>query len=195
MSGSAIGDGGADLVYKSIMPGNLIMPQSQHYFLKEQAFTQSKRYIFGADETKWFLLDPTNYVPDSGQEFNNIIAEVPSFFAEAGPLEVTFYVNPVLGAAVATPLSPGGFNRASFSTRTPQLELSSLNIAPGGGLGTCFSELLIPSTATGAGQQVGFSVEEQLPIALNLANTTLMTVKNLNGADTHVGIRINWFEI
>lgn len=192
-----VGNNAATEVDKSIFPGNLIMPQSQHYFLKEQAFTQSKRYTFASAETKWFLLDPTNYTPATDQEFGQIITEVPSFFAEAGPLEIDFYVAPDLGTAVATPLSPGGFNRAAFSTRTNQLELSSLNIAPdgAGGLGTLFSQLLIPANSTGVGQQVGFSVEEQLPIALDLTKTTLMTVKNLDGAGVNVGIRINWFEI
>ena len=133
-------------------------------------------------------------MPDLGQTIGQIITEVPSFFAEAGPLEINFYINPTIGAAVETPLSPGGFNRAAFSTRTPQLVLSSLNQAPDA-LGTLLSELLIPATSTGVGQQVGFSVEEQLPLALDLTKTILMTVKNLDGSGVSVGVRINWFEI
>ena len=189
------GNNAKNNVQKSFIPGAIIMPQEQHYFLKEQAFTQSKQYSFAAAEIKWFYFDPTNYVPGVTQILGRIIAEVPSFFAAAGPLEVKFYSNPTLGAAVASPLVPGPFNRVGGSALAAQLELSDLNQAPDDfGVGP-YSEILVPANATGAGQQVGFSVAEALPFALDLTGTILMTVKNLDGADTLVGIRNTWFEI
>lgn len=189
------GNGGKNNVQKSLIPGAITMEQAQHYFLLEQAFTQSKIYSFAAEEVKWFFFDPTNYTPGSTQTLNRIIAEVPSFFAAAGPLEVKFYSSPTIGAAVAAPLDPGPFNRVAGSLLTAQLELSELNQAPDGlGVGP-YSEILVPANATGAGQQVGFSVTEALPFVLDLTGTILMTVKNLDGAGTQVGIRNNWFEI
>ena len=99
------GNSGGDLVQKSLLPGAIIMPQDQHYFVKELSFTQSQRHTFAATEVKWFLIDPTAYVPDpaKGQAFGKIISEVPSFFAAAGPLEIDFYANPDLGPSELFP--------------------------------------------------------------------------------------------
>jgi hypothetical protein len=169
------------------------MPQSQHYFLKEQAFTQSQRYSFASLETKHFLIDPTAYAPGPTQELGRIISEVPSFFAAAGPIEVDFLELVTLAPAIATPLTLPAFNRVSGSATVAQLALSSLNVPPGDM--TEFSEILIPSNATGAGQQVGFSVSEELPFVLDLAKKLVMRVKNLDGADTLLGIRWTWFEV
>ncbi|MCK5603202.1 hypothetical protein KAR91_15070 [Candidatus Pacearchaeota archaeon] len=188
-----IGNNGHNLVEKAPIPGAIIMPQPQLYFLKEQAMTQSQRHSFGTDEVKWFLIDPTKYEAGPTQSLNRIIGEVPSFFAAAGPLEIDFYRAITLGAAVPTLLTLPAFNRVATSAISPQLELSSLSAAPG--TKTKYSELLIPSSATGVGQQVGFSVEQTLPFALDLENVIAMSVKNLDGAGTLVGIRWNWFEI
>jgi hypothetical protein len=188
-----IGNNGADLVQKSGIPGAIIMPQNQHYFLKEQAFTQSQRYSFGAAEIKYFLIDPTAYAPGPTQELGRIISEVPSFFAASGPVEVDFLELTTLAPAVATTLTLPAFNRVSGSAITAQLVLSSLDVAPGAA--SEFSEILVPSNATGSGQQVGFSVSEELPFILDLTKKLVMRVKNLDGADTLVGIRWTWFEV
>lgn len=189
-----IGNNGADLVQKAAIPGAIIMPQSQHYFLQEQAFTQSQRYSFGSDETKWFLVDPTGYTPGPTQTIGRIISEVPSFFASAGPIEIDFYQSPILGTAIATPLTLGSFNRVATSAIDPQMILSSIDKAPDT-LGTHFSQLLVPASAAGVGQQTGFSVEQTLPFALDVSNLIAMSVKNLDGAATGVVVRWNWFEI
>lgn len=188
-----IGDGGKNLVQKAAIPGAIIMPQEQHYFLQEMAFTQSQAYIFGSLEVKHFWIDPTAYTPDAQQTLGRIISEVPTFFAEAGPLIVKFYNAAVLGAAVATPLVIPSFNRVSTSARTPQMVLNSLNVAPDTVSGL-FSEIVVPSSSQG-GQKVGFSVSEALPFDLDLTKQLYISVTNKNGADTDVGIRWNWFEI
>lgn len=188
------GNSGGLNIPKSGISGAVTLTQAQHYFVLEQSFTQSGRYSFGAGETKYFLIDPTGYVPDADQKFEKIIIEVPSFFAAAGPLEVNFYRDPTIAPAVPAALSPGGFNRMASSIRTPDLALSLLDVAPGS-VGALFSEILIPASATGGGQKIGFSVGETLPFGLDLTKLVLMSVKNNDGADTLVGIRFNWFEI
>ena len=189
-----IGDGGKNLVQKSAIPGAITMPQDQHYFLLEQAFTQSQAYIFGAAETKHFWVDPTAYTPDSGQTFGQIIAEVPSTFAEAGPVILRFYNAAVLGSAVATPLTVPSFNRVATSTRSAQMILNSLDKVPDTVAGL-FSEIVVPASATGAGQQAGFNVSEALPFAVDITKHIYVSFENKNGADTDIGIRWNWFEI
>jgi len=188
------GNNGSDLVQKSAIPGAIVMPQDQHYFLQEKAFTQSQAYVFGTTETKHFLIDPTPYNPDSGQDFGKIIIEVPSIFAEAGPLIISFYRDMALGTAVSTPLVVPSFNRVATSTRPPQMVLSSIDKAPDT-VGTLFSQIVVPASATGGGQQAGFNVSESLPFALDITKKTYMSVLNKNGADTDVGIRWSWFEI
>lgn len=188
-----IGNSGHNLVQKSGIPGAIIMPQNQHYFLKEQAFTQSQRYSFGADEVKHFLIDPTAYAPGATQDIGQIISEVPSFFAASGPLEVDFLELVTLAPAVATPLTLPSFNRVSGSAIAAQMILSSLAGVPGDM--DEFSEILIPSNSTGVGQQVGFSVTEALPFVLDLTKKLVLRVKNLDGAGTLVGIRWTWFEV
>lgn len=194
MSGKGAGNAGGDLVQKSLIPGAITMPQEQHYFLKEQAFTQSQRFTFAATEVKWFYLDPNGYTPGDTQTLGRIIFQVPGVFAAAGPIEIDFYTSPTLGAAVATPLALPSFNRVAGSAITAQLVLSSLDVAPTS-LGTPLSQLLVPSNSTGVGQQSGSSIVEELPFALDLSTPILMTLKNLDGAGTLVGVRHGWFEI
>lgn len=176
------------------IPGAITMMQDEYYFLLEQAFTQSQRFVFNAAEVKYFLLDPTNYTPGPTQEQGVIIFRIPSIAAEAGPIEIDFYSGPTLGAAVATPLTLPPFNRVAGSAITAQLELSTLNQAPDV-LGTPLSELLNPASATGAGFKSGTALTEQLPFRFDLATPLLMVLTNQNGADTDVGIRHGWFEI
>lgn len=187
------GNNAKNNVQKAPIPGAIIMPQNQLYFLKEQAFTQSQRHTFAADEIKYFLIDPTNYVPGSTQKFGRIISEVPSFFAASGPIDIDFLELVTLAPAVATPLTLAPFNRIATSSIAPQLELSTLSAAPGDM--DLFSEILVPSNAAGVGQQVGFSVSEELPFALDLTKKLVMRVTNQDGANTSVGIRWTWFEI
>lgn len=188
------GNSASDITYSANLPGSIVMQQPEYYFLKEQAFTQSQRYVFAGGETKHFLIDPTGYTPGETQTIGKVIIEVPTFYAESGPLEVDFYSSPVLGTAVATPLTIPNFNRYSGSAITSQVVLSSIDKAPDTP-GTNFSQLLIPATSTGGGVQAGFSVHEVLPYAIDLNNPTYMSVKNQDGAGTDVCIRWNWFEI
>lgn len=187
------GNGGKNNVQKSVLPGAIVMPQSQHYFVKEQSFTQSQRHTFATDETKHFLIDPTNYVPGDTQKFGMVISEVPSFFAASGPIEIDFLELVTLAPAVATPLTLPAFNRVSTSDIDAQLVLSTLAGVPGSM--TEFSQLLVPSNAAGVGQQVGFSVSESLPFVLDPTKKLVMRVHNLDGAGTLVGIRWTWFEV
>lgn len=188
------GNGAKNNVIKSIIPGNVTITQDEHYFIKEQAFTQSQRFNFAAAQVMWFLIDGTNYTPGPTQELNRIIFRVPGVFAEAGPIHIDFYRSPTLGAAVATPLALPSFNRVSGSAITAQLELSSLNQAPDS-LGTALSQILLPANATGVGNRSGDSVVEELPFNISITEPLLMVLTNTNGNDTDVGIRHGWFEI
>lgn len=194
MTTKAAGNRAGDLVYKSLIPGSVVLQQDEHYFIKEQAFTQSQRFVFGTDEVKWFLIDPTSYIPGPTQEIGQIIFRLPGISAEAGPIFIDFYSSPTLGAAVATPLALPSFNRVSGSAITAQLELSSLNVAPTS-LGAPLSQLMVPATATGVGNRSGDSIVEQLPFSIGLATPLLMVLTNKNGAGTDVAVRHGWFEI
>lgn len=196
MSGhKTAGSGASTNVQKSLIPGAITMSQDEHYFVKEMAFTQSARYIFSSDETKWFLINPTNYTPDTEQEFGRIILQIPEIDAIAGPMYIDFYGSPSLGVAVPTPVSPPPFNRIGSSSRVAQLEISQLNVAPSVSLGTLFSQLLLPATAAGVGQQNGASTARSLPFGLDANVPILMTVLNKDGNLTDAGIRLGWFEI
>lgn len=186
---------GGDKTYSAPIPGAVTMMQDEFYFLKEQAFTQSERFTFDAAEVKWFTIDPRNYTPGATQTVGSIILRLPAFSADAGPIFVDFYVNPTLGAAVQSALAMPSFNRAAASAITAQLELRTLDVAPTVSLGTPLSQLLVPSTATGSGQQTGNTVNESLPFAIDLTSVILMVVTNTDGAGTSVNIRNGWFEI
>ena len=188
------GNGGKNNVIKSIIPGNVVITQDEHYFILEQAFTQSQRFNMAAAQVMWFLIDASSYVPGPTQALNKVIFRVPSVAAEAGPVHVDFYSGPTIGAATPTLLTLPPFNRVAGSSIVAQTEFSSLNQAPGS-LGSPISQLLVPATATGVGNRSGTSTVESLPFALDIPTPLLMVVTNTNGNDTDVGIRHGWFEI
>lgn len=175
-------------------PGTVMMTQDEYHLLLEHAFTQSQRFVFAADEEKWFFIDPRNYAPGPTQNENAIIFQLPSISAAAGPILVDFYSDPTLGLATATPLTVPPFNRVGDSAIPAQLEFSSLDQAPDS-LGSPISELLVPANATGSGQKTGKAQTELLPFKMDLTSPLLMVLTNQNGADTGVGVRHGWFEV
>lgn len=194
MTTKIAGNSGSTNVQKSTIPGAIAISQEEHYFIKEMAFTQSQRFTFGLNEVRWFLIDPTNYVPDVEQLFNRIIFQVPSVSASAGPVLIDFYSAPTLGAAVATPLAYPAFNRIASSSRVAQLEFSSLNVAPSS-LGTPLSQLLIPSSGAGVGNKLGSAITDRLPFGLGVVTPLLLVVTNTDGAGALINIRHSWLEI
>jgi len=189
------GNQGSDLATHAPIPGSVIMQQDEYYFVREQAFTQSQRFVFGSTEVKWFLIDPTNYIPGPTQEQGQIIFRLPGIKADAGPIFIDFYSAPDLGTAVATPLTYPSFNRVSDSAITAQLELSSLDVAPTVSLGTPLSQLMVAATATGIGNRSGDSLVESLPFSIGLTSPLLMVLTNTDGAGVNVSVRHGWFEI
>lgn len=188
------GNGAKNNVIKGPIPGNVTLIQDEFYLIKEQAFTQSQRFTFDSDETMWFLVDASAYVPGPTQELNKVIARVPRFFTEAGPIHIDFYRAPTLGTAVATPLTVPPFNRVAGSAISAQLVISSLDKAPDS-LGTLFSQLLVPGSGVGVGNQIGGELTETLPLIFDIPTPVLIAVTNTDGAGVGVVVRHDWFEI
>lgn len=191
MNKGRVGNAGAEALPKTSIPGVIGTTQREAFFLLGQAFTQSADYTIGDGATMDFLLDPTGYTPDEEQLYGQVIFDVPTFFAAAGPLVVSFFAAPDISAP-GTPLSPGAFNRDANSSRVSQMLLTHTPTIVSDGV--LYSKILIPATAGGP-VNVGSQSFDNLPFNLNLANKTLMRVVNENGANTRFGVRNSWFEI
>ena len=182
--------GGASQPLKSITGANMAVSIPEDFFARGKAFTHQDYHTMTAAQVMDFIFDPTAYAPPPGA-LNRIVGFFPSIFAEAGPILMDiFYDVDESGDGV----TQGIFNRDSTS---PNVASSILRLDPTTitNPGTRFTGIGIPANATGAGQQVSSSVEDQLPFALDTTKKYLIRLTNQNGNDTLVTMRFTFFEI
>jgi len=113
--------------------------------------------------------------------------------AEAGPIVVTYYVNPTLTAGGRTKIEASN-RRVSANVAQGTLELvaAAKVTAPG----TKFTAQLIPSSSgAGALADAGAANAGGLPFEINPVYDYLIKIDNTNGDDTLFEYNINWFEI
>jgi len=114
--------------------------------------------------------------------------------AEAGPIVITYYVNPTLTAGGRTEII--GSNRRATSSNPYKAIIEF--VAPGNvsAPGTKFSAQLVPSSSGGGAQpNSGAGTVQGLPFEINPSMDSLLKIDNTNGDDTLFEYNIDWFEV
>lgn len=160
------------------------------FFLKGLAFSYTDYVIFGTDEVKNYVFDPTTYTPPAGS-YGKIIARPPAIGATQGPILLDVYGNTDANndGTIITAFNRNGNSPKPVSSATLRLNPTINNV------GIKFAGYLTPSTGTNPITGRGGTAEDSLPYELNLTQKYLFRFTNLNGATTRVGIRSVWFEI
>jgi hypothetical protein len=175
---------------KGITGASIVTGIPEDLFARGKAFTYQDYLYYNVGEVKKFVFDPTGYAPPPGSQ-QRVVGFFPSFFAEAGPVEVDFYFDPnESGDGDVLSL----FNRDATSEQVASsiLRLNPVTVTVPG---TRFTGIGVPANSIGSGQAVSSSIEDSLPFALDIAKKYLFTVKNTNGADTMIMMRFTIFEI
>lgn len=111
----------------------------------------------------------------------------------AGPIVVTYYVNPTLTAGGRTPIV--GSNRRATSSNVYEGIIEFVAPANVSSAGTKFTAQLIPSNSGGGALPDSGNITAQgLPFEINTAYDYLLEIDNTNGADTLFEYNIDWFE-
>lgn len=156
--------------------------------LQEQLFIEGKSFswedylLFGADETRTIVFDPTLF------EGLNVTFNPFSFSATSGPILIDIYpdVSDVVGGTVlgASNRREGGDPPVSILTLDP----TSLT------LGTKFAGDLVPATGLNPATSTGGGNIPGLPFEVDKTKLKALTLHNLDGAGIYVGAKITWFE-
>lgn len=156
----------------------------ENLFILGQSFSYEDWLVYGADETKTFVFDPTDC--DCDQLVFNPFA----FSAQSGPVEIKIYA-PVTADDDGTIL--GVSNRRATSPITPKgiLRLNPSNIV----LPAAFAGDLIPSTGTAPANSSGAENARGLPFEIITSVKYALTIKNTDGADVRIQFKTTWFEI
>lgn len=175
---------------KGITGSNMVTSIPEDFMARGKAFTYQDYLFYAADEIKNFIFDPTGYAPPPGSQ-QRVVGFFPSIFAEAGPVKVDFFADPT-EAGDGAPLVI--FNRDATSLQAPASTLK-LNPSVISDDGARFTGIGVPANSVGSGQAVSSSVEDSLPLALDIDLKYLIRVENTNGANTMIMMRFTFFEI
>lgn len=112
---------------------------------------------------------------------------------EAGPIVITYYVNPTVTAGGRTEIM--GSNRRATSTNEYQSVIELVAAANVTSPGTKFTAELVPSnSAGGALPSSGASNAGGLPFEIDTDVVYMIEIDNTNGTDTLFEYNIDWFE-
>lgn len=155
----------------------------EELFVLGKAFSYEDYISFSAGETKTIVFDPTAF---AGIQiaFNPI-----SFSATSGPIKIDFYTGSDSDDD-GTILEPSN-RREGFPGPASILRLNPNNIT----LGDRFAGDLVPANGLGVGNANGGNNQPGLPFEIDFTLKKAITIKNEDGADTLVQLKITWFEV
>lgn len=157
----------------------------ENLFILGQSFSYEDWLVYGADETKTFVFDPTACTCDQ------LVFNPFAFSAQGGPVEIKIFAGVVYTAATGSIL--GASNRRATSSITPEgvLLLNPTITTPG----VEFAGDLVPATGTAPANSTGSGNMPGLPFEIDTAFVYKLTVKNIDGAGIRIQFKTTWFEI
>lgn len=158
-------------------------------FEAEKIFSVKDNLLFSSQQTRYFVFDPTAYVPPASGA-GRMIGFFPVFSAEAGPLVIDYFIDPDVSDD-GTPLSL--FNRSDGTI----IAQSTFKADPGtvNDEGTKFSGDLAAASASGSGLTAPSATEDALPFRIDYTRKMLIKVFNKNGNDTDAAIKFSFVEL
>lgn len=180
----------ASFVLDERRTANRIMGIREELFILGYAFT-ARDVITATSATDVYIHFDAKIIKDTHQ----VVFNDPIFNAgEAGPLIITYYVNPTLTEGGRTAIEPS--NRRATSDNQAQATIEFVAAANVSSPGTKFTAQLITSSSGAVGlADVGASTVSGLPFEINAAYDYLVKIDNTNGTDALCEYHINWFEI
>jgi hypothetical protein len=152
-------------------------------FIQGKSFSYEDYHLFGADEEKIIIFDPTNCT------CNNIDISPILYAATSGPFLIDYYRG-ITEDESGSPLIAS--NRKSSSPILPKVKLSTgADITD---FGTRISGDLIPSTGLAEPNFKGATSPTGLRFEIGLNFKWAVKIKNLNGANVYFEIKLTWFE-
>lgn len=157
----------------------------ENLFIQGRSFSYEDWLVYGADETKTFVFDPTACTCDQ------IVFQPFAFSAQSGPVEIEIFA-PVTADDDGDVL--GASNRRATSPITPDgiLRLNPSNIALPADR---FAGDLVPASGTAPANSSGAENTQGLPFEIIPSIKYALTVKNTDGAGVRILFKTTWFEI
>ncbi len=158
-----------------------VQPLINYQVFRGHVFSSRAVFEMETDEVLNIIVDYSGYTGDV------LVFEPPVFGATAGPVIINIYQNCTYTGGTAQI----SYNRSNFHSSNTEVDIISGATSSDG---TLFASLLVPATALGAAQHIGFRSGEALPLYINPeTNNVRVEVINTNG-DIHFSYSFDWFE-
>lgn len=159
---------------------------NEETFLLGKSFSFEDYFVFDTAEEKLIVFDPALYLGPQ------IFVEPVMVAASSGPILLDFYYD-FIGASDGTLLSAsnrllGGSAPLSTLRENPTPTVEDV-------YGTRFAGDMVPSTGVAAPNAKGAASAGGLLFQLNPTVKTAINIKNLDGDDVYVQLKITWYEI
>jgi len=172
----------------TVVDASRIVGLQEELFILGYAFTARDVVTAPSATNLYIRFDAT-----AAADVQVIFAPLRFVAGEAGPVVVTYYVNPTVTAGGRTEIV--GSNRRATSSNEYQSTIEFVAPANVTSPGTKFTAELIPSSsAGGALPNSGASNVGGLPFEIDTSDVYMIEIDNTNGSDTLFEYNIDWFE-
>lgn len=178
-----IGNGDNLESYRTIFNAFKTTNTQEDAFVNGLVFSYEDYLIYGDDEVKNFIFDPTAFTG------TNLVITPPQFSASSGPITVEYFI----GATAdndGTLLGISNRRGTSSNVNKAILRLAPSNISEG----TRFAGRLIPATGVNPNQGSGNASGSNLPFEIDCSVKYLIRITNTDGAGVYVQTDFTWIE-